>query len=156
MARRRKGLLFRCRLVATLATLIGLAFYAQAEAPSVGDAKQRWQALNAQIMQAYQIGDLTKGVELAEKALGLATRTFGSRDPNTLVSLNNLAVLYRAEGRYEKAQPLLEKAVAAAREEFGPEHPDVATSLNNLALIYQDQGRYAEAVKDTLARILKQ
>ncbi len=60
-------------------------------------------------------------------------------------SLNNLATLYRDQGKYPEAEPLFEKALAIAEKALGPEHPDVATGLNNLAELYRAQGRYTEA-----------
>ena len=69
----------------------------------------------------------------------------GPRHPDTLASLNNLAVLYQAQGRYGEAEPLYREALQASREALGPRHPDTLTSLNNLALLYEAQGRYGEA-----------
>ena len=69
----------------------------------------------------------------------------GPRHPDTLTSLNNLAVLYQAQGRYGEAEPLFLEALQASREVLGPRHPDTLTSLNNLAVLYQAQGRYGEA-----------
>ncbi len=61
------------------------------------------------------------------------------------MSLNNLALLYRNQGRYANAQPLLKRALAIHEKALGPGHPSVATSLNNLADLYERQGRYADA-----------
>jgi tetratricopeptide (TPR) repeat protein len=57
-------------------------------------------------------------------------------------SLNNLALLYRDQGRYEEAEPRFQRALEIREKALGPEHPDVAQSLNNLAGLYHDQGRY--------------
>ena len=50
-----------------------------------------------------------------------------------LRSLNNLAELYRAQGRYADAEPLYKRVIGDKGKSLGPDHPDVATSLNNLA-----------------------
>ena len=60
-------------------------------------------------------------------------------------SLNNLADLYGAMGRYAEAEPLYRRSLAIWEKQLGRDHPDVATSLNNLAALYRDMGRYAEA-----------
>ena len=60
-------------------------------------------------------------------------------------SLNNLAELYRDQGRYAEAEPLYKRSLAIREKALGPDHPDVATALNNLAVLYEDQGRYADA-----------
>jgi CHAT domain-containing protein/tetratricopeptide (TPR) repeat protein len=60
-------------------------------------------------------------------------------------SLNNLAELYRAQGRYADAAPLYERSLVILEKTLGPGHPDVARALNNLAELYTRQGRYADA-----------
>jgi tetratricopeptide (TPR) repeat protein len=60
-------------------------------------------------------------------------------------ALNNLGLLYYAQGRYQEAEPLYRRALALREKVLGPDHPDVATSLNNLAGLYDTQGRYKEA-----------
>jgi len=60
-------------------------------------------------------------------------------------SLNNLALLYKTQGDYAKAEPLYKRSLAIAEEALGPDHPSVATSLNNLAVLYDTQGDYAKA-----------
>jgi CHAT domain-containing protein len=59
--------------------------------------------------------------------------------------LNNLAALYRAQGRYTEAEPLYKRALAIDEKALGPDHPDVGRDLNNLARLYDARGRYAEA-----------
>ena len=79
-----------------------------------------------------------RSLEIREKQLG--------RDhPDVATSLNNLAALYQAMGRYAEAEPLYRRSLAIREKQLGPDHPDVATSLNNLAALYQAMGRYAEA-----------
>ncbi|MEH2361283.1 tetratricopeptide repeat protein, partial [Nostoc sp.] len=86
--------------------------------------------------QDLAIEYLCKAVELQQE-LGL------HRDLAS--SLNNLAALYRSQGRYSEAEPLYIQALALSRKLLGEEHPSVASSLNNLAYLYDSQGRYSEA-----------
>ncbi len=67
----------------------------------------------------------------------------GPEHPDVARSLNNLAMVYTDQGKYEEAEPLYQRSLAIEEKALGPEHPQVATSLNNLALIYQAQGKYA-------------
>ena len=69
----------------------------------------------------------------------------GKDHPDTATSLNNLAVLYRAQGKYAEAEPLYQRALAIYEQQLGQDHPDTASSLNNLAGLYKAQGKYAEA-----------
>jgi tetratricopeptide (TPR) repeat protein len=49
------------------------------------------------------------------------------------ISLNNLAELYYAQGRYTEAEPLHKRAFGIRENVLGPDHPEVANSLDNLA-----------------------
>jgi len=60
-------------------------------------------------------------------------------------TLNNLALLYKSQGRYDQAEPLYLQALELRKRLLGEDHPSVATSLNNLALLYYSQGRYDQA-----------
>jgi CHAT domain-containing protein/Tfp pilus assembly protein PilF len=62
------------------------------------------------------------------------------------VSLNNLAVLYARQARFDEAEPLYRRALEITEKVHGQEHPSVAISLNNLAAVCEQQGRLAEAV----------
>jgi tetratricopeptide (TPR) repeat protein len=61
------------------------------------------------------------------------------------VSLNNLASLHQAQGRYREAEPLYQKALRLHEKVLGSEHPTTLTILGNLAGLYKDQRRYGEA-----------
>ncbi len=51
---------------------------------------------------------------------------FGPQDPRLATTLNNLAGLYQAQGRYAEAEPLYKRALAIIEKALGPEHPPVA------------------------------
>ena len=70
-------------------------------------------------------------------------------------SLNNLALLYKAQGQYAQAEPLYKRALAIDEKALGPDHPDVAVSLNNLAALYRAMNRddEAEPLEQRAARI---
>ena len=62
-------------------------------------------------------------------------------------SLDNLAMLYQAQGKYAEAEPLYVRVLAILEKALGPEHPDLAESLKNYAALLQKMGREAEAAK---------
>ena len=60
-------------------------------------------------------------------------------------SLNNLAELYRGQGRYPEAERLYKRVLAILEKlPNGAADTRVATTLSNLALLYQAQRRYAD------------
>lgn len=60
--------------------------------------------------------------------------------------LNNLGMLYKDLGRYEKALPLLKDNITRYKSLHGENHYMVSVALNNLALLYQTMGQYEEAI----------
>jgi tetratricopeptide (TPR) repeat protein len=75
----------------------------------------------------------------------MSERLLGTDSPRLATALDNLALLYWAQHRYQEAEPLLRRLLAIQEKSLGPDHPDVAESLNHLAQVYRSQGRYAEA-----------
>jgi tetratricopeptide (TPR) repeat protein len=70
-------------------------------------------------------------------------------------SLNNLAIIYKAQGQYAQAEPFFRRVLAIREKSLGPNHPDVATALRNLAQLYRATKRIAEAeqLEERAARI---
>ena len=60
-------------------------------------------------------------------------------------SLNNLGLLYLAQGKYAEAEALYQRALAILEKSLGPEHPDVAQVLENYADLLRETGRGEEA-----------
>jgi tetratricopeptide (TPR) repeat protein len=60
-------------------------------------------------------------------------------------SINNLAELRRAQGRYAEAEPLYQRSLEIWERTLGPEHPSVAQGLENYAALLRAMGRVAEA-----------
>jgi tetratricopeptide (TPR) repeat protein len=104
----------------------------------------RWERFIADGETAYQAGRYTEAEKHWMSALKEAEE-FGEQDPRLATSLNNLGLLYHAQGKYAQAEPLHHRALATYRKALGLEHPYVATSLDNLAGLYRAQGRYTEA-----------
>ncbi len=78
---------------------------------------------------------------MAKKALKVAEREFGSDHPDVATDLNNLADLYRAQGRHSEAEPLHKRTLAICEKALGPEHPDVATVRENIAALHSKMGK---------------
>lgn len=80
-----------------------------------------------------------------KRGLVLDTETLGEMHPETLTSLDALAMLYLNMGNFDEARPLLEDALRYRHETLGAEHPDTLTSMNNLALLFNDIGELDRA-----------
>ena len=76
----------------------------------------------------------------------------GDTHPDTLRSMNNLAILYHSQGKYAEAEPLYLECLKQRQVTLGDTHPDTLNSMNNVAGFYRNQGKYAEAERLTSER----
>ncbi|MBE7384424.1 MAG: tetratricopeptide repeat protein [Leptolyngbya sp. SIO1E4] len=60
--------------------------------------------------------------------------------PDVALSLNNLAGLYDAQGRYEEAEPLYTQALTLFEQILGPEHPYTQRVKDNLQILLEKKG----------------
>ncbi|MCZ6453622.1 MAG: tetratricopeptide repeat protein, partial [Alphaproteobacteria bacterium] len=69
----------------------------------------------------------------------------GPEHPDLATNLNNLAGLYREQGKYADAEPLYKRALAILDKTPGPEHPNLTAGLENYAAVLRKTGRTLEA-----------
>ena len=110
------------------------------------DPKERrlWESYMEAGLRAFYEANYSEADGQFVAALSEAEK-WGDQNLRLAGSLNNLALVYGAQGRYAEAEPLYLRALAIEEEVLGPEHPHVATNLDNLAVLYLTQGKYAEA-----------
>jgi serine/threonine protein kinase/tetratricopeptide (TPR) repeat protein len=103
-------------------------------------------AIRHTLGNAYrQLGEYPKALIHLERSLALRRQKLGADHPDTLETLNDLALLHRDRGRYDEARPLLERAVELRRARQGADHPATLTAMHNLGAIYRDLSRYDDA-----------
>src|SRR5204863_387047 len=73
--------------------------------------------------------------------LKLRKAKLGTNHPDTLVSMNNLALGYLSAGKPDLAVPLLEESLKLTKAKLGADHPETLTNINNLAGAYQAAGK---------------
>ncbi len=88
-----------------------------------------------------------QAISAGEAVAADSARLLGPDHPDTLASVNNLAITCQEAGRKAEAVRLHERALAGRVRALGPEHPDTLASRNNLAIACQEVGRKAEAVR---------
>jgi tetratricopeptide (TPR) repeat protein len=117
-----------------------------------GEDSPKLASLYGQLGKAYgqQIkqGNYTTFGQEASRAEQLLQNAINqSSQPSDFLAenLNNLALLYFTQGKYEEAEPLYLRSLSIRESQLGENHPNVAESLNNLAELYRAQGKYAEA-----------
>ncbi|OJJ65820.1 hypothetical protein ASPBRDRAFT_60234 [Aspergillus brasiliensis CBS 101740] len=112
----------------------------------------------------YSDGRWKEAEELQVQVLQLHKRVLGPEHPDTLSSMNNVALIYGnqgrwkeeeelqvqvmelyKQGRWKEAEELQVQVLQLHKRVLGPEHLDTLSSMNNLAWIYGHQGRWKEA-----------
>ena len=78
-------------------------------------------------------------------ALASVERLLGPTNPVLAQTLNNLAGLYKTQGKLDEAEVLLLRVRKIVEGALGFEHPVVVGSLSNLAELYRTQGKYEQA-----------
>jgi len=107
--------------------------------------ESRWDRLNEQANELHRQGKLDQAIEAARETLRVAKEIFQADDPRVGTSLNNLAVIYADQRRYDEAEPLYEQALAIWIHAYGSDDPTVASGRFNLAGLHKAQQRYPEA-----------
>jgi serine/threonine protein kinase len=92
------------------------------------------------------LGYLDKAIPLLTQARATYTAALGREHPDTLESMNDLAVAYVQAGRLDKGLPLLEEALTVMTGKLGPEHRSTLTTTHNLAGAYQKAGKLDQAL----------
>jgi tetratricopeptide (TPR) repeat protein len=95
----------------------------------------------------YQRGQYWEAEPLWKSALTICEEMLGPEHPDTLSSLNNLAILYHSQGKYEQAKPLYQRALEARERLLGPEHPDTIRVRNNYANLLQKMKQKTEVAR---------
>ena len=80
---------------------------------------------------AFQVEVVGRLIE--EKDLGGSEEGLGQEHPDTLMSMNNLAILYYGQGRYAEAEPLYLESLDSGIRILGEAHPENLPALVNLA-----------------------
>jgi len=71
----------------------------------------------------------------------------GKEHPHTATTYDNIAAVYRNQGKYDEALELHQKALYIRENVLGKEHPYTAYTYENIARVYSDQGKYVEALE---------
>src|SRR5688572_18077415 len=103
-----------------------------------------WIEVSRSGLRATAEGRFHEAAHLFRDALRVSEE-FPEDDPRRATSINNLAYILHAQGRYLAAEPRYREALAMREAGLGKDHADVAKSCNNLAELYRMLGRYQEA-----------
>lgn len=82
------------------------------------------------------LGFASNAVVFLEASLPVRRLHLGPTHPDTLSSMDNLAVAYREMGDLERALPLAEETLRQRKATLGPLHHDTLRSMSNLGIVH--------------------
>ncbi len=111
--------------------------------PGVFAASESWHRHIKAALAASQSGNY----EQAESLLSFAMKEADKSNNKiwTVITLNQLGLLYQDQDEYEKAELLFNQALAMSQKAFGPSHPEVADCLAHCAAISRMKGQNDKA-----------
>ncbi|RYP20805.1 hypothetical protein DL767_009390 [Monosporascus sp. MG133] len=93
----------------------------------------------------FLLGKYDEAEQMYRQTLELKKSMLDREHPDTLTSMNNLALVLYREGKYEEAERMHRQTLELKEKVLGKTHPDTLASMNNIALILDSQGKYKEA-----------
>ncbi len=74
-------------------------------------------------------------------------KALGKDHPSTLDTVNNMALVFDKQGRYDDALEWYERALAGYEKALGKDHPSTHRTVHNMASVFDKQGRYDDALE---------
>jgi tetratricopeptide (TPR) repeat protein len=105
-------------------------------------AQTTWEGVRAQGKDAFRVSDFAAAELLLRRTLELAG---GDADARTVASLQDLAELYEAQGRYSDAEKELRRALALRETALGPENPELKADIEAVARVLAARSQLVEA-----------
>ena len=91
---------------------------------------------------AAELGDnAPQAIAVGESLIGDLERVLGPDHPDTLTTMNNLALAYKDARKLDLAVPLFEETLKLSKAKLGPDHPQTLKPMYHLALAYQAAGK---------------
>jgi len=95
-------------------------------------------------LSSYTTGCTTIRRDSEVKELEICKKILGAEHPNTLISMNNVALRLKKQGRVAEAIKLLEECVQLQMLVLGADHPRALSSTRTLTKWKSERLRYIE------------
>ena len=95
----------------------------------------------------YKYGKYKESEKIYQRQIAHSEELYGNENADTATSYNNIGLVYKNQGDYDKALECYFKALEIWEKVLGKEHPDTSISYNNIGAVYDSQGDYAKALE---------
>lgn len=102
--------------------------------------------LGQEVVKLFAERKYSDALPLAERSLALKEKHLGADNPALSTSLYNLAALYQATNKPDKAEPLFVRALALYEKVPGVDTQATENALSSLGVMYYRRGKYEPAV----------
>jgi tetratricopeptide (TPR) repeat protein len=101
--------------------------------------------LNNRAMHHHLLGNLPAAIKDIREAVAVKEKALGPDNPDTAMSLGNLAIYLGDVGDTEAAIQYSQRALRILETQCGADHPRTAINLSNYSEFLNQVGRFAEA-----------
>lgn len=113
--------------------------------PNSEDGQPSWWERNAAGCEALRQNHPAEAARIFRQAVEAAESQVGAGNPETAILLRNLALAYRGEGAYRRAEEAASRSLRILEQALGKEDPALVVSLNVLGEALAEMGRLTEA-----------
>jgi hypothetical protein len=75
------------------------------------------------------------------RALRIKEKIFGKQNIEVAMTSNNLAVLYKSQGKYREAERLYRRALSIFEKRLAPKHPNLIACRDNYNSLVKEMNR---------------
>ncbi len=93
----------------------------------------------------YLKGNYKSAQSFLEQSLKIRMDLYGEEHPQTIISMNNLAMILWENGQFSESKILFTRSLEASKKVFKEDHLDVIITLNNLGWVSWEMGEFQEA-----------
>ncbi|KAF1847231.1 TPR-like protein [Cucurbitaria berberidis CBS 394.84] len=103
------------------------------------------------LVLAYKnLGLWDEAADLQSQVLRINTQYYGADHQTTIISMDQLALIYADQEHWDVAERLQRQAIGMMEQNFGRKNRRTLNAMNNLSMTYRGQGKLKEA--ESLAR----
>ncbi|RMZ84471.1 hypothetical protein DV738_g741, partial [Chaetothyriales sp. CBS 135597] len=124
-----------------------MANFTALDGTAAGDLKNILSELGLVAKFLTSLGQFREAYNIQQYLLSELQRFHGEEHPDTINTMNNLALTLCYQGQLEEAAEIQKKVLEKEQQILGDEHPDIITTMSNLAVILHHQGQLEEAAE---------